>query len=198
MDIVQDICNERDSELIRQIPLPMQRKDDSWFWVFEDKGKFSVKSCYRRIQGERVHTDGRFWRKLWALKLPGKVINLLWRSSRGLLPTTIDLINKHVNMTPMCCWCQSHVENATHVLFGCCFAQSLWREVGLHQLVTVQQNESTFEAFKRIFLTGSTEQCVMVGLFCWSLWTRRNKWLWDRMDMSVFGVKAMALNMLSD
>lgn len=77
MEIVQDICNERDSKLIRKIPIPMRRTEDSWFWLFDDKGKFSVRSYYQRIQGERMYTDGRFWRKLWALKSPGKVLNFL-------------------------------------------------------------------------------------------------------------------------
>lgn len=62
MEVVRDICNERDSRLIRQIPIPMRVKEDAWFWLFEDKCQFSVKSCYRRIQGEQIYIDESFWR----------------------------------------------------------------------------------------------------------------------------------------
>lgn len=64
MEVVQDICNERDSRLIQQIPFPMLAKEDSWLWLLEDNGQFSVKSCYRRIRGDKVHAEGAFWRKL--------------------------------------------------------------------------------------------------------------------------------------
>lgn len=52
--------------------------------------------------------------------------------------------------------------------------------------------------FKRVFTTRTREQCVMLGLFCWSMWFRRNKWVWDKVTMSVFGVKSMALHILQD
>lgn len=51
-DILNDVCNERDRELIRQIPIPGKRRDDSWFWLFDDKGEFTVRSCYRKLRGE--------------------------------------------------------------------------------------------------------------------------------------------------
>lgn len=38
----------------------------------------------------------------------------------------------------------------------------------------------------------------MVGLLCWNLWNRRNKWIWERVNTSGFGVKAMSLNMMTD
>lgn len=43
-DVLNDICNERDRNLIRQIPLSIRRKNDSWVWLFDDKGEFTVRS----------------------------------------------------------------------------------------------------------------------------------------------------------
>lgn len=51
-DILKDIFNERDMRLIQQIPLLMNSRDDMWCWSFEDKGEFSVRSCYRSLRGE--------------------------------------------------------------------------------------------------------------------------------------------------
>ncbi|XP_074327164.1 uncharacterized protein LOC141665080 [Apium graveolens] len=52
--------------------------------------------------------------------------------------------------------------------------------------------------FKRLFTTGTMEQCVLIAALCWSLWNRRNKWVWNKIDMSVFGTKSVAINLLED
>lgn len=40
-EVLQDICNERDADLIRRIPLPMINKQDSWYWILDEKGLFT-------------------------------------------------------------------------------------------------------------------------------------------------------------
>lgn len=50
-DVLNDIFNNRDIELITRIPIPSEDRDDSWFWLSDSKGKFSVRTCYRWLQG---------------------------------------------------------------------------------------------------------------------------------------------------
>ena len=50
IDVVNDICDNRDVELIKRIPLPLSDKVDSWFWLLEEEGKFTTRSCYRWLQ----------------------------------------------------------------------------------------------------------------------------------------------------
>lgn len=66
-DVLRDICNDRDRELILRVPFPSRRREDSWFWLLDDKGKFTFKSVYRSLQGENNMEDSSFWRKLWSL-----------------------------------------------------------------------------------------------------------------------------------
>lgn len=56
-DILNKFCNERDKALIQQVPIPMRQKPDSWFWLPETKGDFSVRSCYRLLQGLNVKRE---------------------------------------------------------------------------------------------------------------------------------------------
>lgn len=72
-EILYDFCNNRDRELIQQIPIQVRKREDTWYWLFENDGQFSVRSCYRQLHGESRSDYTAFWRKLWALKLPGKV-----------------------------------------------------------------------------------------------------------------------------
>lgn len=127
--------NARDRELIQRIPIPCTQKNDSWFWLLEDSGLFTVRSVYRKLQGEYDMTFNRFWKKLWSLRVPGKVVNFLWRLCRGCLPTLVALTLKHVNVDHRCPWCHSASEDDAHVLFECGFAKTVWAMTGLQNYV---------------------------------------------------------------
>lgn len=62
----------------------------------------------------------------------------------------------------------------------------------------VQQNDTSKEVLKRVLNTRTADQWTMLGLICWSIWCRRNKWVWDKINLSVFGVRALAMNLLAD
>ncbi|XP_074371437.1 uncharacterized protein LOC141712407 [Apium graveolens] len=128
-EILQDIFNERDVQLIRSIPNPLQRNEDSWFWIMEESGLFSVKSC-RRIQGQQnwVHTD--FWKKVWSLELPGKVINFIWRVCKSCLPTV------------------------AHVVFDCLFARSVWARVGMMEVKCDGYEENAIDILQQLDFGG--------------------------------------------
>lgn len=130
--------------------------------------------------------------------MPGKTINFLWRACRGVLPTAVALQSKHVNISPVCSWCHVHVEDAVHVLFNCDIAKEVWHNVGLQELVIATAQDTVMSVLKRVFNSGEKDRCAMVGLICWSLWSRRNKWVWDRVNLSAFGIKSMALNLVAD
>ncbi|XP_074328478.1 uncharacterized protein LOC141666388 [Apium graveolens] len=108
------------------------------------------------------------------------------------------LRSKMVNVSSCCSWCHADVEDAVHVLFTCGIAREVWSSVGLQNVVRVIQNDTVMSILKRVLEVGTREQWIMVGLMCWSLWTRRNKWVWERVHMSAFGIKAMALNLVAD
>lgn len=166
--------------------------------MLKDKGDFSVKSFYRKMRGEVVYIDRGFWRKVWGLQLPGKVTNLLWRVSRWVLLTAVALVRKHVPISSICSLCHVCHEDDLHILFDCCFAKEVWHTMGLQNLVQVNLNDTVMDVLKRASTMGTKDQWVMVALFCWSIWFRRNRWVWDKVNVSVAGIKAMALNLLTD
>lgn len=142
MEVVKDICNSRDVELIKRIPIPLMDKRDSWYWLLEEEGDFTVKGCYRWLQGENDASYRLFWNKLWSLQMPHKVTNFIWRVSKGCLPTASALAGKGVSINTRCPWCHNAEETDVHVLFSCEFAKTVWYTVGLSQVVQTIQNES--------------------------------------------------------
>lgn len=147
-EILGELCNDRDRKLIYQVPIPLRSKPDSWFWLPDTKGGFTVRSCYRLIRGEAVSQERDMWARLWSLKLPGKISNFLWRVVRGVLPTAEMLTQKHVDISPQCAWCQNHAEDVVHVLFQCCFAREVWESTGLQNLVFNGEVETVMETFR--------------------------------------------------
>lgn len=133
-DVLKDIFNERDNKLIQQIPVPLRDREDSWYWCSDDKGKFTVKNCYRRLRGELECPERLFWKRLRGLKLPCKVINFLWCLICRVLPTADALTKKCVNIDPICSWCHLTVDDDMHILFGCCFPKEVWDKMRLSNL----------------------------------------------------------------
>lgn len=171
--------------LIQKILLPIRSEQDSWFWPSDDRGLFTVRSCYRMLQGESVNVNSGFWKKLWSIQLPSKIVNFLWRACKLCLPTAVALVLKNVQIDVKCLWCRMYNEDVVHMLFHYSFAQSVWESTGLEHLVQVLPQDTVFDVLQGVWQNGTQEQFITVGLFCWSLWSRRNKWVWDKVQVSV-------------
>lgn len=156
----------------------------------------TVKSCYRWIQGDFSDGYSDMWKKLWSLKLPEKVTNFLWRLCKGCLPTNVALLAKHVNIETSCPWCHGEAETDVHVMFLCDFAKSVWQTTGAQYLIQCSTQETAYNSFTRVCQQYTKEQCVEIAMICWSLWNRRNNWIWKRANGSVFGVRNHASQML--
>lgn len=113
---------------------------------------------------------------------------------KGCLPTAHALELKHVNIDARCPWCHSAIENDTHVLFLCDFTKTVWCHAGMDRFVQSSSQDATFVVLQRAFDVCTKDQCVFIGMLCWSIWNRRNKWVWEKANGSVFGVRAAATN----
>ncbi|XP_074378628.1 uncharacterized protein LOC141720172 [Apium graveolens] len=198
IELVEDIFNTRDADLIKRVPIPMSEKEDSWFWLLDESGMFTVKSAYRWLQGEYDNTYKSFCNKLWSLKFPGKVMHFLWRVCTGCLPTACALSSKQIVQSVQCPWCRSGIETDTHVLFTCNFARTVWNMTGVQQVLRLLPQEPAFRNLLESFATATREQCVQVGMIAWALWSRRNKWVWEHVNGSAFGVKATATRFITE
>ena len=52
IELIDDLFDARDSALIKHIPLSMHVNIDSWYWLLDEKGDFTVRNFYRGLQGE--------------------------------------------------------------------------------------------------------------------------------------------------
>lgn len=130
-DILTDMFNDRDQQCIRNVQLREDAWEDSVYWSREASGHFSVRSAYRLLQAQkqlwRQEANDSFWRKIWRIKAPPKVLNLVWRSLSYCLPTKVMLHQKHVPVDRLCPVCMKEEETISHALIGCSFAVQCWQ-----------------------------------------------------------------------
>ena len=125
-DVVSDIFNSRDKELILKIPLSSRRDDDVWYWLADPRGCYSVHSYYKVLTPTTPGSFAGVWRKLWNLNVLNEVKNFVWRAVKNVLPTTVNLIYKMVDIPSTCTVYNAYEETVLHSLIACSFAKSCW------------------------------------------------------------------------
>ncbi|KAM6564303.1 hypothetical protein CsatB_024301 [Cannabis sativa] len=118
-----------------------------------------------------------FWRLLWQLQLPPKVLNFLWRASTNSLPTRFHLSTKHVPIAATCPFCLAAPEMTLHVQVGCSFAQSFWSKVPINVVVPDAMLFSSW--FEAGLASWNTVEALEAGMICSSVWTHRNDLVWN-------------------
>ncbi|XP_074376681.1 uncharacterized protein LOC141718203 [Apium graveolens] len=91
-------------------------------------------------------------------------------------------------------------EDATHVLFDCSYARSVWTQI---QMGLTDVSTAGYEGHITDIIQHFAEKCsrgnfALILLVCGNLWNRRNRLVWDRVNVSEFGVQALVMNMLHE
>ncbi|KAM6591645.1 hypothetical protein CsatA_014250 [Cannabis sativa] len=134
-EILQDLFDNREQRLIKQIPVNTDQTTDFIFWCKEPTGLFTVKSAYHALQELKGLTNdvdaSVFWKILWSLKLPPKIKNLMWRAGSSCLPTLAQLASKFVPVNTRCPLCDEFDETISHVLLTCRAIKQVWERVAI-------------------------------------------------------------------
>lgn len=70
--------------------------------------------------------------------------------------------------------------------------------MNIQEVGNAASHGSVFDIFQTLFNTCTRERVMWIVIMCWSLWTRRNRWVWDRVMGSAFGTYSAAVNLLND
>uniref|UniRef100_A0A803PJM8 Reverse transcriptase zinc-binding domain-containing protein n=1 Tax=Cannabis sativa TaxID=3483 RepID=A0A803PJM8_CANSA len=134
-DVVKDFFSPEDATIILGIPINQKGGVDSWYWVAEKSGFYSVRSAYNLLQDLKHHSDNSeinvFWKNLWTLKVPPKAKDLVWRAASNCLATKRNLCIKKVLVDSTCPMCGVFAETEWHILVSCDFAWSCLGYAGL-------------------------------------------------------------------
>ncbi|XP_043814106.1 uncharacterized protein LOC122724009 [Manihot esculenta] len=122
LEKVLNIFSMDDVRSILAIPLPLNPRPDKLIWHFEKRGFYTVKTAYYCVLSMlgrhlRVGTSD-LWKKVWALDVPPKVRDFIWRLFRGVLPTRDNLARRGVDVPLGCLFCDAN-ESIDHLFFSC-------------------------------------------------------------------------------
>ncbi|XP_031120872.1 uncharacterized protein LOC116024110 [Ipomoea triloba] len=194
--ILRDIFNPIDVERILQIPVS-PHYEDSWFWLGDPKGSYSVKHGYRRMIGDFEIAPGNFdkWLHLWKIKCPAKWRTFVWRALSNTLPTTINLIIKRVEVDPSCPMCRISHENTMHSLVLCDYSKLIWHDFCLH---IPSVNDNDFGVWFRKALTVLSEEDIIIAIaVMYHIWRARNMAVWSGALPLLHGVWRSAMAAVS-
>jgi hypothetical protein len=76
------------------------------------------------------------WDILWKLNVPAKIKIFGWRALHGLIPGVGVLASRHIKVSPQCLICLQGCEDICHLLFKCKRAKSVWKALGLEDVIS--------------------------------------------------------------
>ncbi|XP_060965020.1 uncharacterized protein LOC133034003 [Cannabis sativa] len=144
-------------------------------------------SGHLELQDKTVHS-------LFRLDDSPKVSNFAWPAVSGTLPTCLQLLKRHVVISPICPICQEAEESTFHALVGCCFARACWNR----SLVSIcswsaDSFGSWFQALSARISSQALEEAAMVT---WSIWKARNEVVWQQKSPTAASVVLSARSFL--
>lgn len=121
--------------------------EDYVAWHLTRNGIFSVRSAYYKQWEDSYANDEStanlhggsaphpIWKKIWSLKLPGKIKIFVWRCLHNAIPCFCVLANRHIGSVSHCPICSAGAEDIKHALFSCERARAVWTALGIGQTI---------------------------------------------------------------
>nr|GMD79625.1 uncharacterized protein LOC109164833 [Ipomoea batatas] len=129
LDIIHAIFDSEDRDAILSIPVPQTKHPDKFIWAGEEKGVYTIKSCYKLLVRGLISGVSLDWANMWKLSIPPKVKLFVWQACTSTLPTTDMLAKKRVNCSTLCILCGKDSETTSHRFTECDFAITCWATI---------------------------------------------------------------------
>jgi hypothetical protein len=218
--LIRDIFNPLEAEKVLEIPLSQNLEDDFVAWHKSKNFIFSVRSAYYsewehqygarviRRDGQGASTQNPMWDILWKLNVPTKIKIFGWRALHGLILGVGVLASRHIKVSPQCPICLQGCEDICHLLFKCKRAKSVWKALGLQDVISqaTRANRSGSIVLEDILQSprrkspilgqlGLQETILVAGWYIW--WQRREAVKEERVASPIsspFSIQALTVN----
>ena len=180
-EIIESYFFEWEAKIIKNIPLCRSIQEDVLIWPFSPDGEYTVQTGYRFLQKQHMDNEPgssedavlkSLWKKIWGLKVPEKVRNLVWRACKNALPTKMNLLHRKVVTSAVCELCNLQTEDPAHALYHCPKLETLWQSTPLWGHSTIKQCSSFLDIMFVVCADGRDPE--LFSVMAWTLWNKRN------------------------
>lgn len=132
------VSNEQ-PQIILNIPIPAEPRDDELRCPFERGGKVTAKSTYHFIQSQHRSLESReeavedgsmqhMWTSIWKVRMLPKIKVFGWKLSAEAITVRESLSQRGVQISPICPMCDQ-IKTREHLILGCDWVKPVWREL---------------------------------------------------------------------
>ncbi|XP_057425853.1 uncharacterized protein LOC130719213 [Lotus japonicus] len=155
VDLQQLICN-----FVPKLGCP-----DSWKWVPDQFGIYSVKSAYMLLSGSVPVQGDNMFRLLWSLKAPSNAIALAWKVLINRIQTKVNLNRRGIVLNSACPLCSTSDESTDHLFFSCPIVWKVWSKISAwFSVFSVLPADSSGHFLQHLGILGSLKIRKGVGL----------------------------------
>ncbi|XP_020211099.1 uncharacterized protein LOC109795944 [Cajanus cajan] len=110
---------------------PRAEQVDSWWWLGEPSGTYTVRSAYSAITSEVVvGSNNGAPNIIWSIPAPPKVKIFAWRMMSRGLPTVDNLASRSITISDndaLCVFCKQDIETDYHLFCTCSVVDKVWK-----------------------------------------------------------------------
>lgn len=127
--LLQQLFLPHEVNIILGTALSTNLLGDRLVWAPTKNGLFSLKSAYKIAmemqEGAAMGTVlddinlRKFWKYIWQMNVPHKVLHFTWRSYKNILPTKDNLLRRKIVTDGCYEECCEDVESSGHLFWEC-------------------------------------------------------------------------------
>ena len=183
-DLVRCCFLPTDASHILRFPLQPALSRDVLIWWGTISGKFTVKSAYH-VASSRIADHAaagssndsnmfQFWKALWSLALPKKILNFLWKVCINILPTRDSLSRRNVCTPLECPICGGEAESPNHIFHQRIYARKVWATSEWGSNLYSALGSNNLDWIWGIWKFEGEVVFTRVAVVLWSIWNVHN------------------------
>jgi len=166
---------------------------DMWFWHLHTSKKYNVTSAYYYMMSSVNIVAADHSNTIWNNEVPLKVNLFAWRLLRNRLPTTDNLIRRHIlhHNAQLCVGGCGIMEDINHLFLSCDFFGKIWIGISNWLGFTTVHPKHVADHFLQFENLGGFPKNIRITFqliwlaFIWVIWCERNAQIFRNQEESL-------------
>ncbi|XP_057444430.1 uncharacterized protein LOC130736644 [Lotus japonicus] len=186
-----DMLNHMKS--ILQSFAPSLNSADSWLWLANPEGKYTVQSAYISLQDHGPDLIEDTFKYLWSVPAPSNVLAFSWKVFHDRIQSRVNLSKRHALPPPadvQCPMCLLQEETSMHLLFSCPAAWNIWmacyKWFGFSTVLPNNGKEHFLQHVQPWWAKSQKQGAWAVWLaIIWAIWNSRNNYIFNNVPLNI-------------